>query len=304
MAETWVLNELVDPNTFNQIILFDIHFISNSYDYKGIEFQNSKGGSIYYFSPLSTRQVYGGDSTSGSWLEGEAYHTITFLETPTGELLTWLQANGVKQQRRPANKVVVNGETILDLTQDSVTPSSLLKGTTAHDKSGAPITGTMEASAGGDYNIAATTNSDGTQSLAITDAGGGSSGGGSGSRPEVNLTITVDPTEAPEDWSLDVYSTYGDIVELSADNLVSTIPNCTVGGLFIISGRYSATPSTTKGYLDADYIRPSCVNCGFDFLGSTGDIIASGDANPVYVCQIDPDAAAGAEATMTLKFNP
>lgn len=165
------------------------------------------------------------------------------------------------------------------------------------------VEGTMEASAGGDYNIAATTNSDGTQSLAITDAGGGSSGGGSGSRPEVNLTITVDPTKAPENWSLDVYSTYGDIVELNADNLVSTIPNCTVGGLFIISGRGSATPSTTKGYLDADYIRPSCVNCVFDILGSTGDIIASGDANPVYVCQIDPDAAAGAEATMTLKFN-
>lgn len=42
------------------------------------------------------------------------------------------------------------------------------------------VEGTMEASAGGDYNIAATTNSDGTQSLAITDAGGGSSGSSAG----------------------------------------------------------------------------------------------------------------------------
>lgn len=76
-----------------------------------------------------------------------------------------------------ANKVAINGKTILDLTQDTVTPATLAKGSTAHDKSGAPIVGTMEASAGGDYNIAATTNADGTQNLAITDAAGGGSGG-------------------------------------------------------------------------------------------------------------------------------
>lgn len=27
----------------------------------------------------------------------QAYRTITFLEPPTGELLTWLQNNGIKQ---------------------------------------------------------------------------------------------------------------------------------------------------------------------------------------------------------------
>ena len=78
------------------------------------------------------------------------------------------------------NKIVIGGEAKLDLTGDTVTPATLAKGATAHDKSGAQITGTMEASAGGDYNIAATTNSDGTQNLAITDAGGGGSSGGSG----------------------------------------------------------------------------------------------------------------------------
>lgn len=49
------------------------------------------------------------------------------------------------EKSKHANKVVVNGETILDLTQDTVEPSSLLKGTTAHDKSGAQVTGTYEA---------------------------------------------------------------------------------------------------------------------------------------------------------------
>lgn len=43
------------------------------------------------------------------------------------------------------NKVVVNGETIIDLSADTVTANKLAKGYTAHDKSGAAITGTMDA---------------------------------------------------------------------------------------------------------------------------------------------------------------
>lgn len=42
------------------------------------------------------------------------------------------------------NKVAVNGETIIDLTEDSVTPETLIKGTTAHNKAGELITGSLE----------------------------------------------------------------------------------------------------------------------------------------------------------------
>lgn len=48
-----------------------------------------------------------------------------------------------------ANQVIVNGETILDLRSDTVTPETLQKGYTAHDKSGTKITGTLEASSPG-----------------------------------------------------------------------------------------------------------------------------------------------------------
>ncbi len=40
------------------------------------------------------------------------------------------------------NKLVVGNETKFDLTADTVTEDKLLKGATAHDKSGAPVTGT------------------------------------------------------------------------------------------------------------------------------------------------------------------
>jgi len=43
------------------------------------------------------------------------------------------------------NKIVYDGDTLIDLTEDTVTPNTLLAGTTAHDRSGAPVTGTYTA---------------------------------------------------------------------------------------------------------------------------------------------------------------
>lgn len=42
------------------------------------------------------------------------------------------------------NKVqLADGTVLVDLTEDTVTPQTMLSGTTAHDKSGAQITGTV-----------------------------------------------------------------------------------------------------------------------------------------------------------------
>ena len=48
-----------------------------------------------------------------------------------------------------ANQVIINGKTILDLRSDTVTPETLQKGYTAHDKSGTKITGTLDVASGG-----------------------------------------------------------------------------------------------------------------------------------------------------------
>lgn len=42
------------------------------------------------------------------------------------------------------NKVIYGGETLIDLTGDTVTADKILSGFTAHDKGGSPITGTCE----------------------------------------------------------------------------------------------------------------------------------------------------------------
>jgi len=42
------------------------------------------------------------------------------------------------------NKVVYGGNTLIDLTSDTVTAAAMLSGYKAHDKSGAPIVGTCD----------------------------------------------------------------------------------------------------------------------------------------------------------------
>lgn len=41
------------------------------------------------------------------------------------------------------NHVIINGETVVDLRNDTVSADKLLKSVTAHDKTGAAITGTV-----------------------------------------------------------------------------------------------------------------------------------------------------------------
>ena len=63
------------------------------------------------------------------------------------------------------NKVDVNGVTVLDLTQDSVTPATLKKGETAHDASGTAIVGEMESSAPSRQSKSVTYTANGTATI-------------------------------------------------------------------------------------------------------------------------------------------
>lgn len=83
-GETWVLNDslTLTPNTFS------VDFTANNSSYTEIW--------------MSGRELAYGDSSNvvyapkGGWLD-EANKTLVFATPPTGDLLTWLQANGTKQ---------------------------------------------------------------------------------------------------------------------------------------------------------------------------------------------------------------
>lgn len=79
---------------------------------------------------------------SSGWTK-EAYKTIEMDVYPDGDLLQFLQSNAILLPSSNVNKVDLNGVTVLDLTSDTVTPETLLLGTTAHNAKGETITGTL-----------------------------------------------------------------------------------------------------------------------------------------------------------------
>lgn len=118
--ETWVLNNTINTAS---AFSFSVSFVSNSVSYTGI-----KTGTLtpigrdlrYIDSSGSTTQAYGADVRI--WLD-QAYRKLTFDTPPTGDLLTWLQANGVKQ---PDNTAVQDTKalTITSNGTVSVTPDA------------------------------------------------------------------------------------------------------------------------------------------------------------------------------------
>lgn len=84
-TETWVLNDFPD---FHTAVDVEIPFSSANNSYTRIRVDNVDDRLLY-----DSTIAYGG---GGGWLD-QPYRTITFATAPTGTLLTWLQANGIKQ---------------------------------------------------------------------------------------------------------------------------------------------------------------------------------------------------------------
>lgn len=94
-GETWVLNATGSIRTSG---FQDILFNSNNSQFTSIN--TDKQGFRYVINYDDTTVATGilGDDTIeyDAWIN-DAYRTLTFPTPPTGDLLTWLQANGTKQ---------------------------------------------------------------------------------------------------------------------------------------------------------------------------------------------------------------
>ena len=103
VTETWVIKDTA-PVSEDYYILSKqtISFTSNGKTFTGLELETdgyvidlyyygTKGKQVAIFAPPD-------GETSLRWPgENSVYKTITFNESPTGDLLTWLQANATKQ---------------------------------------------------------------------------------------------------------------------------------------------------------------------------------------------------------------
>lgn len=129
---------------------------------------------------------------------------------------------------KKVNQVVINGETVLDLRSDTVTPGSLKKGVTAHAASGQQIVGTAEEDL----------------SLGVTSAAVG----------DFIRVLSVDSDGKPTSWE-PVQSVEAEVYTLSASD-VDAIPNVPVTAdnnldmLTVIGGNWT-TDHGAAGIQDA-----------------------------------------------------
>lgn len=148
MSEKWYFNQTIIGIQPAQQVIYAYNFTSNGTQYKSIGLFPFIDGMMYAPVSGSMETLYATDS---GW-KNEAYRTIELTDPATGDFLTFLQKNatnissGGPVEPTPVkliNKVVLGSYTVLDLTSDTVTPETLLVGTTAHNAKGEIITGTL-----------------------------------------------------------------------------------------------------------------------------------------------------------------
>lgn len=95
-GETWVLNSTIDVTAK---FSYNVDFKSNGEDYEifAIGGMGSISDEIYYNLIYGSKKVLPSDLGGIFDSTTSAYRKITFTTPPTGDLLTWLEANAVKQ---------------------------------------------------------------------------------------------------------------------------------------------------------------------------------------------------------------
>ena len=116
-SETWVLNSTLNMTPQN---IFQVNFTSNGTKFTSMRkvqvtllYSNSQGNTI----------VGSGTVANVTTWENDAYRKLVFDEAPTGDLLTWLTANGVKQPAnlavQPSKDVTVTSNGTTEITPDA-----------------------------------------------------------------------------------------------------------------------------------------------------------------------------------------
>lgn len=89
-GKTWLLNKEL---TINETVTYNVNFVSNQMAYNALRMESGKLKNLYYGSDLA----YAEDPVGGATWYDEPFRSVKFVTAPTGDLLAWLQANGVNQ---------------------------------------------------------------------------------------------------------------------------------------------------------------------------------------------------------------
>ena len=132
MAETWVLNESITFPSSN--IDTEINFTSNGTAFVYFRITSS---TIYYCTSTALLSGYVTAYNQKRGWTTKAYRTVVFDTAPTGNLLTWLQANGTKQSEpEPPEPITTKNACLIDGTAYSIKRGKALIGGTGYDIGG------------------------------------------------------------------------------------------------------------------------------------------------------------------------
>ena len=120
-SETWVLNNKADDT----VVSFDCNFVSNGESFSGLSVEKTFGNMrslIYGQDQVAVIDYIAGGTNVWAW-EADAYRKLIFSVPPTGDLLTWLTANGVKQPAnlavQPSKDVTITSNGTTEITPDA-----------------------------------------------------------------------------------------------------------------------------------------------------------------------------------------
>ena len=137
---SWTWNNTL---TFtNSDLSIEIGFTSNGQHFDSLSFQKVDGIKYFgYCNGATCTPVY----ESGIWINS-SFKNITFDTLPNEQLMSILSANATVSKN--ISKVEINGATLIDISNDTITADIFAEGYTAHDKTGNPITGTLTHQSG------------------------------------------------------------------------------------------------------------------------------------------------------------
>lgn len=208
--ETWVLNtKLVGLDENKEFIIKYKCEYSDGSPFDAMEIQSAETA-LYYTGINKNAQAY----AQGSWSDPK-YRRIIFETPPTGDLLTWLQANGEKQEPGIALQ-----------TSKSVTITS---------------NGTIKIAPDAPYNALNECN------LTVNVSSGG---GGGGSGGECTLTITCGNDSSVSIWYFDSTNQWHDKESLSGGS--SHTVKFPIGSPIFFMDSYGAPPSNLVNVVNND----------------------------------------------------
>lgn len=189
------------------------------------------------------------------------------------------------------SKVILNGQTLIDLTSDTVAEGNLISPNTAHNNAGVPITGT--ASGGGanlqaKTNISPTTSSqtirpdtgyDGLSSVQINAMPTGTAGTPSATKGTVsNHSVSVTPSVTNTTGYITGSTKTGTAVTVSASELVSGSQTITSNGTVNVTNLAQVVVSVSGGggggsstEVDTIDVQSSVTSSSISFTGLKGE---------------------------------